>query len=207
MAKVIKTEDCWEWNGANDGRYGIVWLNGRNHKAHRVAYVLAYGQIPNDLMVLHHCDNPRCVRPDHLFLGTQSDNLIDCSKKGRNGAKTHPERLACGIDNGASKLTQEQVVEMRYRAATGETYSKLAREYPVNAETVRRICRGLMWKKAGGPIDCSCRKGHKLTQDDAHAIRGLYRSGGFVYSELAECYGIDQSLVGRIVKGEVWTNE
>ena len=84
--RVKKTQICWIWTGRFDGvGYGIIQL-GRGEKrkgAHRASWELHYGKIPDGLMICHHCDNPSCVRPDHLFLGTQKDNLQDASRKGR----------------------------------------------------------------------------------------------------------------------------
>src|SRR5437867_4194449 len=82
-AKVRKGEGCWEWTGSTDRRYGELWFNGRTEKAHRVAWILTHGTEPPG-QVCHRCDNPRCVRPDHLFLGSMSDNINDCVRKGRH---------------------------------------------------------------------------------------------------------------------------
>lgn len=83
-SKVNKTKTCWLWTGANDGRYGIVWLDGKKHKAHRVAWLLCHGEdVPPGLAACHHCDVPACVRPDHLFVGTKQDNMRDSIAKGR----------------------------------------------------------------------------------------------------------------------------
>ena len=104
-AKVRKTDGCWEWDG---GRlttklpYGRLAIGKGTYGAHRVSYMIHFGEIPSNLLVCHHCDCYFCVRPDHLFLGTQKDNLQDASAKGRmatgnrNGSRTHPERLARG---------------------------------------------------------------------------------------------------------------
>jgi len=88
--RIRKTDGCWIWPGANTGihsaRYqtrGQVWYNGRNITCHRLAWILTHGSIPGDLRVLHKCDTPLCVRPDHLFLGTNTDNSHDCIAKGR----------------------------------------------------------------------------------------------------------------------------
>jgi hypothetical protein len=76
--------DCWTWTGGSTtGGYGKFWLNGRTISAHRVSYVMHFGTIPDGLLVLHSCDNPPCVRPDHLSLGTYRDNARDSMAKGR----------------------------------------------------------------------------------------------------------------------------
>lgn len=99
----IAMTGCWNWTGATDGRYGSMAVNGRQTKAHRISWTLTHGDIPDGMFVLHRCDNTLCVNPGHLFIGTQSDNLLDCSRKGRSGAKTQPHRLARGNANGARK--------------------------------------------------------------------------------------------------------
>lgn len=81
--RVDKSGDCWNWTGATDGRYGQVWNDGKHEKANRTAWRLCVGEIPKGMNVLHKCDNTLCVRPDHLFLGTQKDNLIDAARKNR----------------------------------------------------------------------------------------------------------------------------
>lgn len=83
--KVFKSESCWEWMGnkIKDG-YGRFKINGKLMLSHRVSYEMHYGIIPNGMDVLHHCDNPSCVRPDHLFLGNDYINQQDCISKGRH---------------------------------------------------------------------------------------------------------------------------
>lgn len=82
-AKVEKGPDCWEWKAFRNKGYGKFTYNGRMYLAHRLSWILTNGPIPDGLGVLHSCDNPPCVNPDHLFLGTQLDNMRDASNKGR----------------------------------------------------------------------------------------------------------------------------
>lgn len=87
-AKVRRTPDCWLWTGsATPCGYGQMWVGRRGDGgplyAHRIAWQLSHGPVPEGLSVLHHCDTPACVRPDHLFLGTHTDNMRDASRKGR----------------------------------------------------------------------------------------------------------------------------
>lgn len=96
-------DDCWEWQASKlpDG-YGSFGVRSRVvDKAHRVSWVLKNGPIPDGMSVCHRCDNPPCVNPDHLFLGTQQDNMKDMVSKGRHGLHVHPERAASGDRNGA----------------------------------------------------------------------------------------------------------
>lgn len=104
-AQIEKTDSCWNWTGARNPRYGMIKRDGRRVGAHRVSWELANGAIPQGLWVLHRCDNPRCVRPDHLFLGNRLDNMRDMGAKGRNctvgkSRFTHcPEGHAYDADN------------------------------------------------------------------------------------------------------------
>lgn len=94
-SQVEISDACWLWHGANDGRYGVVRWNGRLTKAHRVAWEIDHREAPQ-AQVLHRCDTPLCVRPSHLFEGTQADNLADMKAKGRGAnAMTHRPVTRC----------------------------------------------------------------------------------------------------------------
>jgi hypothetical protein len=85
-AKVEKTEKCWEWTAAlHETGYGIFGIGGKRvDRAHRISWRMHFGEIPKGMIICHRCDNPRCVRPDHLFVGTYADNTRDCMEKGRH---------------------------------------------------------------------------------------------------------------------------
>jgi len=144
--KVKKSKGCWIWTGSCNmkgyGHIGEGGIGGRTLAAHRVAYELTYGSIPTGRFVLHHCDNPSCVNPKHLFLGTQRDNVIDMTKKGHKRYKAH-----IGEDNGRAKLTWNKVRNIRKRYKAGENRMNLANEYGVHWSTINRIVKNKRWKE------------------------------------------------------------
>lgn len=91
LNKVKRKRGCWEWLGSKINGYGQFYYEGKNYRAHRLSYKIFIGPTPDDLFVCHKCDNPGCVNPKHLFLGTNSDNQKDCVAKGRHkyAARTH----------------------------------------------------------------------------------------------------------------------
>jgi hypothetical protein len=135
--------NCWLWTGAKRPApfdYGIIG-KGRGWRAtHRISWEIHNGAIPVGMCVLHRCDTPACVRPDHLFLGTDADNAADRKIKGRNGDRR-------GEANGKStKLTSEQVRAIRQRFATGLiSQGRLAKEYGVNQTAISFIVLRRTW--------------------------------------------------------------
>lgn len=151
----VSDAGCWEWRKHTD-RYGIIRVAGKSKKAHRVSWEAFNGPIPDGLNVLHKCDNTRCINPDHLFLGTQADNVADCKAKGRlvppvcppekkargdaNGMRRHPDSLR-GEKNGRSKLTDAQRREIATRRLAGERRIDLAAEFGVHESQIWRACK------------------------------------------------------------------
>lgn len=130
-AKVIKTETCWLWVGAKKGRgYGHIWLNGHMMGAHRVVWIIAYGEIPEGMCVLHTCDTENCVKPDHLFLGTPHDNSLDMVAK---------RRCRYGEACYNTKLTDKQVLEIRNSPLRN---ARLAETHCVSFQHISRIKKG-----------------------------------------------------------------
>ncbi len=128
---------CLEWTAAKDDwGYGRFALNGRNTRAMRVAWELTNGPIPSGLCICHKCDNPACINPDHLFLGTNADNVADMVQKGRNSSQV-------GTLNPRNKLTEDQVREIR---ASPMGLSEIGRLYGVTPQTIFGIRRRKIWR-------------------------------------------------------------
>lgn len=141
LAKVCRdaSSGCWLWQGMVDPKgYGIVTLHGRQHRAHRLAWMLFRGEIAPGIVVCHKCDVRACVNPEHLFLGTSADNSQDMVDKGRSsrGAKNHN-----------TKLTEDQVSRIKAMLAEDRLYmSEIAREFNVTPSTIRSIKQGKSWR-------------------------------------------------------------
>ncbi len=131
---------CILWGGSVDTSkgYGTFFMPGsRPTGAHRVAYELMVGPIPEGLYVLHRCDNRLCINPTHLFLGTHQDNIADCVAKGRQ---------ARGEKQGFSKLTADDIIAIRRRCQDGESQRSIAEEFGVCQQSISNILRGVLWK-------------------------------------------------------------
>ena len=123
-------DECWEWQAhKSEAGYGGFWINYRTWLAHRVAWVLTYGPIPEGLCVCHHCDNPGCCNPYHLFLGTHAGNTMNAVEKGRLN----------------TKLTKEDVLQIQELLEVGAPKQQIADEFGVSRRSIYDISRGKFW--------------------------------------------------------------
>lgn len=135
-----KGDGCWEWTAAlNQKGYGLLKHDGIQRAAHRWSYRENIGPVPKHLVVMHSCDNPRCLRPDHLVLGTHKDNAQDRERKGRGGAAKRR-----GTKNCECRLTEAQVLEI-FGAAGKTSTGELATQYGISRTMIHYIQTGHKW--------------------------------------------------------------
>ncbi len=192
---------CWVWTAARDpqtgyGKFGQGHDIGgqRQVSAHRASFLLNRGPIADGMNVCHACDNRICVRPEHLFVGTQQDNMDDMRSK---------DRKPIGSRSPLALLTEAEVLEMRVRRSSGESLAALSSYYGVAEGTVWDIVIGGRWAHVGGPLDV--RRKVKLTEADVIDIRSL-RAFGATAADLARAWGIAHGAVNKIVSRQRWAH-
>lgn len=167
FSKSQPVNGCLNWAGRkNKSGYGVFDYSGRPHLAHRVSFWLNTRLLPPGMSVLHRCDNPACINPAHLFLGTHQDNVWDMVSKGRHAhgprhaaamrlaaargqshmSRTRPDAVRRGENASGSRLTNEQVLEIRRRCAGGVKQSDLASEFHVNQSQISDVVSRVTWR-------------------------------------------------------------
>jgi hypothetical protein len=164
VADTTQADACWPWTGEKGRRgYGLIRVKGRARMAHRVAWEIHHKRpVPTGLFVCHHCDNPPCVNPAHLFAGTAADNMADAVAKGRQAkgdrvksspprgdqsfSRLHPERVARGERVWIAKLNEGKVRAIRAEVSAGASRSSVAARYGVHRDTVRDVVSRKNWR-------------------------------------------------------------
>jgi len=143
-ANVDIADNCWNWTASrNQYGYGRMCITTSYKKkkwlqAHRISYAIFYGPIPEGKIICHHCDNPACVRPDHLYCGTWANNTHDAVVRGN---------MNVGVKNGNSRFTEVDIIDIRNKYSTGKfTYRQIANEYNTYPMTICDIVRRKRWK-------------------------------------------------------------
>ena len=138
--EISGLDECWEWIASKNAQgYGFLSVGGKQVGAHRVSYQLHHGPIPEGLHVLHSCDNPSCVNPAHLHLGTNADNVRERNER---------DRSAREVSHGQAKLNCSDVVEIRQRYVNkSNTQTELAHTYGVARTTIQQIVNHDIWRK------------------------------------------------------------
>ena len=192
--EVRGSDDCWEWTAYRLRGYGRIVKNKSTYLAHRWSYYIEYGIDPRNQCVCHTCDNPSCVNPAHLWLGTHRDNSQDSANKGRN---------AYGEKDGMAILTSQAVEEI---LASEERHYIVAKRYGVHPATVRSIQCGKSWnhlpgKRSKPPVANGERHySAKLTRQKVREIR----ESNETQRVLASRYGVCQQTINDIKLGKTW---
>lgn len=202
-------DECWEWKANKTQKgYGQIGVGKRLASAHRLSYAISKID-PVGSLVCHRCDNPACVNPKHLFLGSPSDNMQDMVEK---------VRAKFGEQSYSSKLTADDVLRIRELRAGGKTYREIGEEFGISDGHAANIATGNAWSHIGPTPDVA--KGisalstrsrgersskAKMTEAKVIEIRRL-RSSGVTLRAIADMYGIADRSVSAIAKGESWAH-
>jgi transposase len=191
---------CWPWTGCRMPRgYGKLYVSrvGTSY-AHRVAFELTNGPISAGMVVCHHCDNPPCCNPRHLFVGTHKDNSQDASRK-----KRWPSRL--GMYAGGRKVTDELISEIAASHTSGESMRSIAKRLGISRMAVRGELERLgKYSNEGGQLLGEQKPESKLTADQVREMRALHEAGTYNTKGLARKFNVAPSTVYRVLHRVNW---
>jgi len=213
--KVDKTHanGCWVWTAnRNNKGYGLFRPGGLAPKqlAHRLSYTESHGPIPKGGLVLHSCDNPSCVNPNHLRVGSHKDNVADMDKRGRRVSNTGKGEAHCH-----ARMTDVSVTTLRQRYIAGDSLDDLARDFGCPRSSLADYTGGRSWRHLLGVGGCPTleelkaegarrrRSAAKITPEDARQIREALASGETGRS-IAKRYGIHYATVSNVKLGKIW---
>lgn len=195
--RVAVVGDCLEFTGAKDPKgYGRVGYQKKTYLAHRLSYLAQFGELPQEKMVCHSCDNPSCIKPEHLFLGTNDDNMLDMLGKGRQQKRR-------GEDHSQARLSNEQVLAIRM---DDRIYRLIAEDYGISMPTIANIKAKRIWKNLESEVvSIGYAKGERsgsarLTTAQVIEIKADTRT----HQQIADHYGVARTTIGAIKRGKNW---
>ncbi len=212
--KFIKTDSCWVWQGTITGQgYGQFYKKEIGLQlAHRVSYRFYKGEIPKGINVLHKCDNPPCVNPSHLFLGTQRDNITDMIRKGRKGISR-----MFGQKNPKSIFSEAQVNEMRLLYSQGHKISEIHKIFGGAYQSIWYIVKGKNWmfgeKRADDYVEPQISNARKYPKEDHFLISPtgekffLWNVSKFCRENNLSRDGIKRLIYGKLLNYKGWTKD
>jgi hypothetical protein len=185
-------DECWPWTAGKTGAgYGAFWLSGKVLQAHRIAYALTHGPIPDGVIIRHKvCDNPPCVNPKHLAPGSHADNKADSTAQNRH---LHGER------HPMTPLTAADVIALREAHVAGARPGDLARQYGISATAIINILKGRTWRSVTGGVDVHVPWTRNTEAQRRETVRRLHAKG-WTQKAIADHMGITQSGVSAIGK-------
>lgn len=198
---IISKNGCWITNYKGGNSRPRIFINGKHHVLARAAYEVYKGTIPEKMCVCHTCDNGLCINPDHLFLGSQLDNIADRQQKNRQ---------AKGSSNGHAKLTESQVAQIRDLLAERKlTHRQIADKFGVNPSIICTINTGKSWThvdgiRIGAKINPR-RVNAKLDDDKVKQIKKLLAEGMSTV-KIGQLFGVATSTIGSISRNQAWTH-
>lgn len=219
---VVNAETgCWNWTRGKDTRgYGAAYIPHRV-MAHRLSYELSVGPIPPGKHVCHTCDNPSCINPDHLWIGTHAENMADKEAKGRgtkppvlrgddHWSRKHPDRVKRGADNPNAKLTIHQVIGIRRAYLAGMSHRDIATTFGISEKSVPDYISGKGWTTfSAGPSLQELRDAKrttpaaKINRETAETIRARLAAGE-LGKDLAVEYGVHKATISNIKLRRIW---
>lgn len=194
---------CWEWQGKRfPNGYGCFLVSTVGKLAHRVSYEIHTGHPPGDLKVCHQCDNPSCVNPNHLFLGTTMENIHDAIQKGRKA-------VLRGEKSSVSKLTKEQVIEIRrLYNVDGLPAPEISARFNISTQSISGIAYFKSWRHVGGPRPTAevIAKGGRTPKLNAALVREARRKAaqGETHERIAQQYGVTRETITSAVNRKNW---
>jgi DNA-binding CsgD family transcriptional regulator len=202
----VADSGCWEWQASkNPAGYGWFAMNDTMFLAHRASWIIHNGDIPAGLCILHSCDNPACVNPAHLRVGTHFENTRDKYERGR-------ELHLKGSQNGRATLTEDQVAKILSLQSSGLSRSEVAERFGISRPMLARIWARKLWKHVPipenysidpHPLQGSKHGAAKLNESQVAEILSL-RASGLGQQKIAAKFGVSRSLIGAIWGRKVW---